>query len=66
MDDKMAKKELKIRVRHNTPHKEIYYESGGQVPEMLKGMYTDDRVAKNAIATYLDKRDNGNSTASPV
>lgn len=46
-------KELKVRT---VPLKgsvyEVYYDGGGQVPEVLKGMYTSIRNALMAISYY--------------
>ncbi len=33
----------------------IYFPSGGEVPEQLTGMWTDERQIINAITTYINK-----------
>lgn len=48
----MTKKELKIRIRNNTSHCEVYYEGGGELPQVLSGLYTNATLAQQAIDTY--------------
>lgn len=50
-------KELKIRpVKGLGTMLEIYYEGGGEVPEILSGQYTASSVAQQAIKAYLEQR----------
>lgn len=45
-------KELKIR--YSQPNAfEVYYEGGGELPEVLQGRFTDRRNAQAAIDNYL-------------
>jgi hypothetical protein len=48
-------KQLKYRVVEGEPLYSVYYEGGGQVPDSLTGMWTDERTLQNAIATYENK-----------
>ena len=59
-----VKKELRYRVRHNSMHLELYYEGGGQVPESLKGMYTDSRAAEFAIMAYHESKTKTKNTTA--
>ena len=48
----MTRKELKIRIRNGTNHFEVYFEGGGEVPQILTGLYTTENFAQRAIETY--------------
>lgn len=37
----------------------IKYEGGGQVPVILQGAFTEEKIANRAIEAYLVKRDKG-------
>lgn len=50
-------KELKVRaVKGMGTMLEVYYEGGGEVPEILSGQYTSSSVANTAIKAYLEQR----------
>ena len=48
-------KELKVRLAKNTCLYELYYDNGGEVPAILKGLYTSEHVAKLAAGSYKAK-----------
>ena len=48
------KKELKTRYSSKMGNMlEVYYEGGGQIPQVLAGLYTDLTTAQIAINTYV-------------
>jgi len=51
-----AGKDIEIRVDKKTGHLSIGFTQGGEIPEMLSGLYTSDWEAEKAIVTYLDKK----------
>ena len=50
------KKELEIRKKPGTVNLEIKFAGGGEVPQELRGEFTNEFMAKKAISLYLDKR----------
>ena len=51
-----SKRELKTRIAPNTFHLEFYYEGGGEVPDILKGLFTDAFSAELAKSNFLTKK----------
>lgn len=50
-------KELKVRYSVSRPNAyEVYYEGGGEVPDVLKGGYTSPALAQKAIDFYLQAK----------
>ena len=55
MEENKPKKELKIvHAGVNSNMYKIVYEGGGEVPNMLKGMWTSPLFAQGAINGYLN------------
>lgn len=56
-ENAVVKKELRIRRSKNTPAMfEVYFEDGGQLPDVLSGKYTREGYAQEAIDKYLAGR----------
>lgn len=50
-------KEFLVRTnRRMGTMKEVYVEGGGEVPQILQGLYTDAGTAERAIGLYLSTR----------
>ena len=48
-----ATKELKVRsVSNGMPMYEVYYEGGGEIPDVLKTLYTSVLIANQAIEKF--------------
>lgn len=54
----MEEKQLLIRPNEKSPMLfEVYYEMGGELPDVLKGhLFTHKSVAQSAIDTYLNQK----------
>ena len=52
----LAKKALLVRRSRAGALFEIYFEDGGQVPEVLSGKYTREHAARTAADKYLAGR----------
>ena len=50
------RRELKTRISPGTFHLEFYYEGGGEVPDVLKGLFTDQFSAFQARDAFLTKK----------
>ncbi len=52
----MEKKSLKVRPDRTMPRQyEVYYEGGGQVPDVLLGKYSSVRSANQHIDRYINR-----------
>ena len=49
-------KEFKVRPRANTALYEVYFEEGGQIPDILSGAYTSQMEAKRQVKLYESNR----------
>lgn len=48
----MAQREFRLTIDDTSALTRIEYEGGGEVPDVLKGLYTDGIEARKAIAAY--------------
>lgn len=48
-----AGKEIAYRVPEGKPLYEIFFTSGGQIPQVLSGAWNDIRQIKSVVANYL-------------
>jgi len=51
-DYKEHVKEFLIRPRHNSSLYEVYFKQGGEIPGVLRGLYTSQSEAKKDIKNY--------------
>lgn len=49
-------KEFKVRSGPNTALYEVYFEDGGEIPKVLKSLYTSQAEAKKCIELYKVNR----------
>lgn len=49
-------KEFKVRPRSNTSLYEVYFHDGGEIPKVLRGLYTSQAEAKRDIKLYEANR----------
>ena len=60
----MKYKTKKIRFVRQGNHTIIEFEGGGQVPDALSGLYTNEAFARAAITTHLNKSGSKNASSS--
>jgi hypothetical protein len=44
----------------------VYFKSGGELPEMLKGVFLNRQYVENIVASYLQSLDNAVEVAQPI
>ncbi len=47
-------KELTVRIAQGSVMYEVFYDQGGNVPQVLGGLYTSEEIANYAIDVYLE------------
>lgn len=48
-------KEIQLVRNNKTAQINIQFGSGGELPDELKGLYTSERFAEQAVVSYLEK-----------
>ena len=64
-----GKKVLKSRIKSNSPHWELFFTEGGELPPSLAGLFTSETEANQAairfIASQAGKTRNGRTSKAP-